>query len=140
RSPRWRISSTPRRNSPTVTTERYAGTPSLRIRAKKSRTPRSALSVFLISLTTFVSIKYTPAALAIQTSEVLVFTDVGDRGEHLGETLSGGTKQSLLQDDAVFRFGASPVSCSSLFQRLDNPVVEVSHYQTRHSVLSPTEG
>lgn len=125
-SPRCWINSTPRRNSPTVTTDRYKSVSCLAACRKKARTPLLARSRFLTSLMTLVSIKYTctPNRL-INAFEIGVLTNVGHASQDLSKSLALRRTQSLRKNLAMLSL-RTPTVCSSLlpqplYQRLVNP-------------------
>lgn len=69
-SPRWRISSIPRRISPTVITLTYTPSSFVLALSKKRITPGLALSRLRASLTTLVSIKYIGIVLVLCPFEI----------------------------------------------------------------------
>src|ERR1700722_17865937 len=83
-SPRRRMSSTPRPNSPTEIAERNTGSPEAATISKKATTPRFALARLRASLITLVSIKYIRRAPdRLDPLEIGVDADVRHRGQNL---------------------------------------------------------
>ncbi|CAG9251651.1 hypothetical protein PCAR4_30059 [Paraburkholderia caribensis] len=135
-SPRCRMRSTPRRNSPTVTTERYRRCPPSLAVSKKACTPGLARLLLRISLITLVSIKYTrsPAIVScvVAALEIGVIADVGHAHQPLREAELFGLKKRLRQDFPMLCFDAAPVSRGLFTQVLHQRIVQTSDQKICH--------
>src|SRR5205807_2398108 len=135
-SPRWRINSTPRRNSPIDTALRYSAVPFDAALRKKVTTPALAFSFLRSSLMTSVSIRYTPRLSAIlHASEVVVFPDSWDGPQCFREMPLARTMQGARQDLAMLGFGTAAMGRGAALQRQHERRVNTTYDQARHVFL-----
>ena len=99
-------------------TERYKAWPSPVARSKNRLTPGLARPHRLISLMTFVSIKYNGGlAYIVHPLEIGVFADIGHAHEQFDELAIFHPMQGVLENSQVFGFHTATVSRRLPLQR-----------------------
>src|SRR5258708_13080700 len=107
------------------------------MRSKNLTTPGLALSFFRVSLTTFVSIKYTwhfPAGL--HALEIGIRADVGHRRQNLGKALLSGADKRRGKDFPVLGLSTPPMRHRALLEGPHNLFIDAANQQIRHLSIS----
>jgi len=85
---------------------------------------------------TLVSIKYTPRFSAVLPGKIVIIAHGGYGGQNISQWTAFGSEQRFFKQGPVFGFGASPVTHGTLFQSLNNGVIDTANNETRHGCAS----